>query len=168
MTFLVAKHFWNWKPYSSHKKQHDFSSEIIPTFQQKLTFGFTFSETANNFGITPFRDAAGRVSMARFKQHRPWHKASLSGEQSHPLLSLTPMLWSPRSVVSLYAISKPTSSKGFVFIFKRAETDHGGRAGRIFPATCHSTSAGTAVREQSSLGPCSFRKKVKDWFPISC
>lgn len=46
----------------------------------------------------------------------------------------------------------------FCFHFKRAETDHRGRAGRIFPATCHSALAGTAVREQSSVGPCSFRK----------
>lgn len=41
------------------------SSETTPVFQQKLTAGVTFSDTDNNSGMSPSRDAAGRALMAR-------------------------------------------------------------------------------------------------------
>lgn len=161
----MAKHFWNWRPYSSQKKQYNFRSEIIPALQQKLTFGFTFSE------IVILALPLSEMLLVESQ----WPGLNNTDHSiKHPLVeyNLIPCSFNTNVVkptlcgFSLCHLKEPTSSK--VFIFQRAEIDHRGRAGRNFPATCHSVVTGKAVRECSSIGPWSFRRKVKDWFLISC
>lgn len=108
------------------------SSETTPVFQQKLTAGVTFSDTADGFGITHSTDAAnGQVN------NRACHKTSLRGEQPHPLLSPTLMVWTPHSVISFAAISG--GPKVFCLFVKKQEqmTEEGLEAFHQHPAPAH-------------------------------
>lgn len=106
------------------------SSEITPVFQQKLTAGVTFSDTANNFGIAPSRDA----SVVRLTTKTMPSNILQWRTTSSLALSNTDVVDPTCSDFLSRRLREPTRPKGFVFIRERAETDHRGRVGSIFPA----------------------------------
>lgn len=114
----------------SDEKSMPFSSEIIPASQQKLTFGFSLSEMA-----LPFPEMQLVESQGAGLNNTDCDTKHPSRRTTSSLALFSTYLVKPTvSGCSFHHLREPTSPKGFVFIFRRAETDGRGKTGRIFPA----------------------------------